>query len=41
MAGTKAGSKKAVETIKKIHGEDFFKKIGAIGGKSKKVKEEK
>lgn len=33
MAGTKLGGKRAAETNKKIHGEDFYKRIGAIGGK--------
>ena len=33
MAGTKAGSKKAVQTIKNKHGADFYKKIGSMGGK--------
>lgn len=33
MAGTKAGGKRAAETNIKRHGEDFYKRIGAIGGK--------
>ncbi len=33
MAGTKLGGKRAAETNKKRHGEDFYKNIGAIGGK--------
>jgi len=33
MAGTKAGGKRAAETNKRVHGEDFYKRIGAIGGK--------
>ena len=33
MSGTKAGAKIAVETIKRKHGEDFFKIIGREGGK--------
>jgi general stress protein YciG len=33
MAGTKAGSIKAKETIKKRYGSDFYAKIGAQGGK--------
>lgn len=38
MAGTKAGSAKAIATIREKHGADFFKKIGAMGGTSiKKV----
>lgn len=35
MAGTKEGALKAVATIKEKHGEDFFKKVGAIGGVAK------
>jgi len=34
MAGTKAGGKKAAVTNKMIHGDDFYKNIGAIGGKN-------
>lgn len=34
MAGTKEGGKKASITIKEIHGEDFYKRIGSKGGKS-------
>lgn len=33
MAGTKLGGKKAAETNMKRHGKDFYKKIGAMGGK--------
>jgi len=33
MAGTKAGGKAAAQTNKELHGEDFYKRIGAIGGK--------
>lgn len=33
MAGTKAGGKKAAEKNKKLHGADFYAKIGAKGGK--------
>ena len=35
MAGTKEGALKAAATIKEKHGEDFFKKVGAIGGAAK------
>lgn len=35
MAGTKEGALKAAATIKEKHGEDFFKKVGAIGGTAK------
>lgn len=34
MAGTKAGGLKAKATNLKIHGEDFYKRIGAIGGRN-------
>jgi len=37
MAGTKLGGKKAAETNKRIHGEDFYPRIGAIGGKKGKT----
>ena len=33
MSGTKAGSVKAVQTIKENHGSDFFVKIGSLGGR--------
>lgn len=32
MTGTKAGGIKACNTTKEKHGEDFYKKIGKIGG---------
>lgn len=34
MAGTKEGGKKASITNKEKHGEDFYKRIGSMGGKS-------
>lgn len=34
MSGTKIGSKRAVNTIKKRYGSDFYKIIGAKGGRS-------
>lgn len=37
MAGNKAGGLLAAEENKRKYGEDFYKRIGAIGG-SKKVK---
>ena len=33
MAGTMAGGKAAAQTNKELHGEDFYARIGAIGGK--------
>lgn len=32
MAGTKEGGKSAAETNKELYGEDFYKRIGKIGG---------
>jgi general stress protein YciG len=32
MAGTKQGGTKASATNRRKHGEDFYKKIGSIGG---------
>ena len=37
MPGTKEGSKKAVETIKLKYGQDFYGRIGTIGGKNGKT----
>ena len=34
MAGTKQGGKKAVLTIKERHGDDFYARIGAKGGRN-------
>ncbi len=34
MAGTKAGGIKARETNIKLHGIDFYKRIGSMGGKA-------
>ena len=34
MSGTKAGGIKARETTYKIHGKDFYKHIGSLGGKA-------
>ena len=34
MAGTKAGAEKAVKTCMAKHGKDFYKLIGAIGGRN-------
>lgn len=36
MPGTKQGGIKASKTNKKIHGADFYKRIGAIGGSKTK-----
>lgn len=33
MPGTKIGGKHAAQTNKKLHGKDFYARIGAIGGK--------
>ncbi len=33
MPGTKAGGVKAAKSNKRKYGEDFYKKIGALGGK--------
>lgn len=33
MAGSVLGGKRAAETNKRIHGADFYRRIGAIGGK--------
>lgn len=35
MSNTKAGGIKAAETNKRDHGENFYSKIGALGGKIK------
>ena len=34
MSGTKAGGSKTRETIYRKHGKDFYKKIGAMGGRN-------
>ncbi len=34
MPGTRDGGLKAAETNRKNQGEDFYKKIGALGGKA-------
>lgn len=33
MSGTKAGGLKAAKTNKEKHGEDFYRKIGKVGGR--------
>ena len=35
MAGTKTGGSKARDTIYQIHGKDYFKRIGSMGGKAR------
>ena len=34
MSGTRAGGLKAAEQNRKIHGSDFYARIGAMGGKN-------
>lgn len=34
MSGTKAGGLKAAATNKKIHGDDFYRRIGKKGGQN-------
>lgn len=34
MPGTKEGARKAAETTKRRYGDDFYKDIGAVGGKN-------
>ena len=34
MPGTRAGGIKAAKAVKRIHGVDFYKTIGALGGKA-------
>lgn len=34
MSGTIAGGKKAAKTTKKLHGKDFYKRIGSKGGRN-------
>ena len=38
MAGTKAGGAKAAQTMKDKHGEDFYVRIGRLGGSVKTPK---
>ena len=38
MPGTLAGGRKARDTNYKKHGEDFYKRIGSIGGKTPTTK---
>lgn len=38
MAGKKEGGIKAAQTNKERHGEDFYREIGAIGGRVRGVK---
>lgn len=34
MSGTKIGGRKAAKTNIKLHGKDFYKRIGQIGGRN-------
>lgn len=34
MSGTRSGGKKAAKTNIKLHGKDFYKRIGQIGGRN-------
>ena len=36
MSATRIGGLKAVKTNKERHGEDFYSRIGAIGGRAKR-----
>lgn len=36
MSGTKSGGQKAAKTNIRLHGKDFYKRIGAIGGRNGK-----
>lgn len=38
MSGTKSGGLKCAATNKQIHGEDFYKRIGSMGGKVRNPK---
>lgn len=38
MAGTRAGGKKAAKTNTKLHGKNFYKEIGHLGGSKRGVK---
>ena len=33
MAGTSVGGKRSAATNKRLHGEDFYSRIGTLGGK--------
>ena len=38
MSGTSKGSTKGAKTNKKLYGDDFYRKMGSIGGKAKGLK---
>jgi general stress protein YciG len=38
MSGNSTGGKRAAETNKRLHGEDFYAKIGSKGGKATGIK---
>ncbi len=35
MAGSRIGGLKAAKTLRKLHGKDFYRKIGRIGGSAR------
>lgn len=41
MAGTQQGGKQAAKTNKELYGSDFYKRIGAIGGRNGRKAESK
>ena len=38
MSGTKKGGQKAAKTNKELHGDDFYSRIGSMGGQAKTSK---
>ena len=37
MSGTKLGGQRAAKTNKKLHGDDFYARIGSMGGKKSRT----